>query len=131
MLEYVLASGIKDGPLFRTAVRKTKKLSKNAMTGVDICRMMKRRLKAAGLPDQYSPHSFRGAKVTDLLEQKTAEGDAEHRRKNLDLRVSTWAIGHWFSPSSRWFLTAERRSGNRIAPVRVARLNPVPRNLPR
>ena len=34
-----------------------------------INRMMKRRLKAADLPDQYSPHSFRVATVTDLLEQ--------------------------------------------------------------
>jgi hypothetical protein len=30
-------------------------------------RMMKRRLKAAGLPGHFSPHSFRVATVTDLL----------------------------------------------------------------
>jgi len=30
---------------------------------------MKRRLKAAGLPVQFSPHSFRVTTVTDLLEQ--------------------------------------------------------------
>ena len=39
------------------------------MTGIDICRMMKRRLKAAGLPSRFSPHSFRVAAVTDLLSQ--------------------------------------------------------------
>jgi integrase/recombinase XerD len=39
------------------------------MTGIDICRMMKRRLKAAGLPGQYSPASFPVATVTYLLEQ--------------------------------------------------------------
>ncbi len=39
------------------------------MTGIDICRMMKRRLKAAGLPTHFSPHSLRVTTVTDLLEQ--------------------------------------------------------------
>ena len=47
--EYVKAAEITEGRLFRTANRKTKTLTKNAMTGIDICRMMKRRLKAAGL----------------------------------------------------------------------------------
>ena len=36
------------------------------MTGRDICRMMKRRLKAAGLRDNLSPHSWRAAAGTDL-----------------------------------------------------------------
>jgi integrase/recombinase XerD len=45
------------------------------VTGIDICRMMKRRLKAAGLPDEYSPHSFRVTTVTDLLEQNAALDD--------------------------------------------------------
>lgn len=31
--------------------------------------MLKRRLKDAGLPDLFSPHSFRAAVVTDLLKQ--------------------------------------------------------------
>jgi integrase/recombinase XerD len=57
------------GRLFRTAYLKTKTLTKNAMTGIGICRMMKRRLKAAGLPGHFSPHSFRVTTVTDLLEQ--------------------------------------------------------------
>ena len=46
--EYIDAAKISEGRLFRTAVRKTKVLTKNGMTGIDICRMMKRRLKAAG-----------------------------------------------------------------------------------
>jgi integrase/recombinase XerD len=69
LLEYIRAAGVTDGPLFRTANRKTKTLTKNPMTGIDICRMMKRRLKAAGLPARFSPHSFRVTTVTDLLEQ--------------------------------------------------------------
>src|SRR5512135_3923987 len=31
--------------------------SQNAMTGIDICRMMKRRLKGAGLPGHFSPRN--------------------------------------------------------------------------
>jgi hypothetical protein len=58
-IPYLEASGVTEGPLFRTAAGKTEKLTNNPMTAIDICRMMKRRLKAAGLPDQYSPHSFR------------------------------------------------------------------------
>ena len=59
LLAYMEAAAITEGPLFRTAAGKTEKLTENPMTGIDICRMMKRRLKAAGLPGQYSPHSFR------------------------------------------------------------------------
>lgn len=52
------------------------------MSAIDICRMMKRRLKAAGLPDQFSPHSFRVATVTDLLEQYLA-GHSDPRTTRL------------------------------------------------
>ena len=31
--------------------------------------MMKQRLESAGLPEHFSPHSFRVTTVTDLLEQ--------------------------------------------------------------
>jgi site-specific recombinase XerD len=67
--DYLDAANITEGPLFRTAFRRTKQLTTKAISGIDICRMMKRRLKAAGLPEQFSPHSFRVATVTDLLEQ--------------------------------------------------------------
>jgi integrase/recombinase XerD len=59
LLAYIHAAGITDGPLFRTAAGKTKTLTKDPMTGIDICRMMKRRLKAAHLSSDFSPHSFR------------------------------------------------------------------------
>src|SRR5512135_1332582 len=67
--EYIDAAKISESRLFRTTVCKTKTLTKNGMTGIDICRMMKRRLKDAGLPGHFSPHSFRVTTVTDLLEQ--------------------------------------------------------------
>jgi hypothetical protein len=47
LLTYVRTANITKGPLFRTANRKTKMLTRNAMTGIDIFRTMKRRLKAA------------------------------------------------------------------------------------
>jgi integrase/recombinase XerD len=39
--------------------------------------MMKRRLKVAGLPGHFSPHSFRVATVTDLLGQNMPLDDGQ------------------------------------------------------
>jgi integrase/recombinase XerD len=47
------------------------------MTGIVVCRMMKRRLKAAGLPGHFSPHSFRLVIVTDLLEHNVPLDDGQ------------------------------------------------------
>jgi integrase len=77
LLAYVRAADITGGPLFRTANRKTKTLTGNAMTRIAICRMMKRRLKAAGLPAYFSPHSFRVTTVTDPLEQNVPLDDGQ------------------------------------------------------
>jgi hypothetical protein len=43
-----------------------------------LSRLMKRRLKAAGRPGQFSAHSFRVATVTDLLEQDVPLEDLPH-----------------------------------------------------
>ncbi len=88
LLDYIEAAKITEGPLFRTAVRRTKELTKKAMSGIDICRMMKRRLKAAGLPGQFSPHSFRVATVTDLLEQNVALEDVQYLAGHADPRTT-------------------------------------------
>jgi integrase/recombinase XerD len=88
LLAYIQAAGITEGPLFRTANRKTRTLTGNAMTGIDICRMMKRRLKAAGLPGQFSPHSFRVATVTDLLEQNVPLEDVQYLAGHADPRTT-------------------------------------------
>jgi integrase/recombinase XerD len=63
-------------------------LTKNGMTGIDICRMMKRRLKDAGLPEHFSPHSFRVATVTDLLEQNTPLEDVQYLAGHSDPRTT-------------------------------------------
>ena len=41
-------------------------------------RMLKRRLKAAGLPEILSPHSFRVLVVTDLLSQNVPLEDVQY-----------------------------------------------------
>jgi integrase/recombinase XerD len=63
-------------------------LTENPMTPIDICRMMKRRLKAAGLPTDFSPHSFRVTTITDLLEHNTALEDVQHLAGHADPRTT-------------------------------------------
>jgi integrase/recombinase XerD len=81
IFEYLDAAGLryarKDTPLFRTAYKKTGQLTKNALHVIDIGRMVKRRLKDAGLPVRLSPHSFRVATITDLSEQGVALEDVQ------------------------------------------------------
>lgn len=71
--DYLTASGTEyadnSKSLFRTTIRKTKKLTQNPMTAGDMARMVKRRMKDAGLPSRLSPHSFRVTTITDLLSQ--------------------------------------------------------------
>ncbi len=92
ILEYFTAARIEgepgDLPLFRTTVRRTGKLTANAMTGVDICRLVKRRLKDAGLPDRLSPHSFRVFTVTDLLTQGVPLEDVQYLAGHSDPRTT-------------------------------------------
>ena len=61
--DYIQAAGIeyseKTTPLFRTTIRRTKQLTINGMTAGDMGRMVKRRIRDAGLPAVLSPHSFR------------------------------------------------------------------------
>ena len=82
------AAAITEGPLFRTAAGKTEKLMENPMTGIDICRMMKRWLKAAGLPGQYSLHSFRVATLTDLFEQNVELESVQDLAGHADPRTT-------------------------------------------
>jgi site-specific recombinase XerD len=92
ILEYVETAGLRDGakdePLFRTTVRKTKQLTDRGMTGIDICRMVKRRLRDAGLPSRLSPHSFRVATVTDLLDQGAPLDEVQHLAGHADPRTT-------------------------------------------
>jgi site-specific recombinase XerD len=92
LLKYLQAAGLGDEsgdrPLFRSARRATGQLTDRGMTDNDMGRMVKRRLKAAGLSTRLSPHSFRVATVTDLLEQGVPLEDVQHLAGHSDPRTT-------------------------------------------
>jgi len=79
---YLDAAGIEseneDRPLFRSTAGKTKRLTGKPLTTKDVCRMVKRRVKDAGLPSRLSPHSFRVTGITDLLGQGVPLDDVQY-----------------------------------------------------
>lgn len=77
----------KDAPLFRS-LEANGTLSARPLNGVNICRMMKRRLVAAGLPTHISPHSFRSCTATDLLRQGVQLEDVQYLLGHSDSRVT-------------------------------------------
>ena len=84
-----LAGSVQDSPFFRTTLRKTKMLTSQAMTGNDIFRMVKRKLRQGGLPAQkLSCHSFRATTITDLLEQGVPLEDVQYLAGHSDPRTT-------------------------------------------
>jgi site-specific recombinase XerD len=65
-------------PLFRAADGKRRKLTKAGYRAHSIRQMLKRRLRDARLPTLFSPHSFRVAVVTDLLNQNVPLEDVQY-----------------------------------------------------
>jgi hypothetical protein len=58
LIEYLETSGLRNrpnAPLFPIALGKTRKLGNRPATRIDAARMLKRRLKDAGLSDAFSP----------------------------------------------------------------------------
>ncbi len=93
LFEYLESSGSEnsksdDRPLFVTSIRRTKKNTLLSMTANDIGRMIKRRLKNAGLPVRLSPHSFRVATITDLLSQGVPLEDVQNLAGHADPRTT-------------------------------------------
>ncbi len=78
-----------DSPLFRTAIRKTKRLTTEPMTGNDILRMVKRCFTAAGLPaERLTRHSFRATTITNLLDQGVPLEDVQYLAGHADPRTT-------------------------------------------
>jgi len=77
-----------DAPLFRSAIGRTGTLTAQPLRNIDICRMIKRRLRDAELPTHLSPHSFRVATVTDLLTQGVALEDVQYLAGHADPRTT-------------------------------------------
>ena len=70
---YIQAAGIADdtkGPLFRTAPGTNSGLTRNYMQTADVWRMIRRRLKKAGIRTKAGCHSFRATGITCYLENK-------------------------------------------------------------
>lgn len=91
VLDYLNAAGVRDektGPLFRSAVRREKRLTDQAMTANDMCRMVKRRLKDVGLSSRLSPHSFRVTVATDLLSQDVPLEEVQYLLGHADPRTT-------------------------------------------
>jgi integrase/recombinase XerD len=92
LLAYIEAAGLqaapKDSPLFRSVLGKTGRLADQGVAGGDVGRLVKRRLKDAGLPDDLSPHSFRVTVITDLLEQGQPLEDVQHLAGHVDPRTT-------------------------------------------
>lgn len=89
--DYLFAAGLedepKDSPLFRTR-GPNGRFTSSAMSGIDVCRMVKRRLQAAGLSTQISPHSFRSMTATDLLLQGVGLEDVQYLLGHADARTT-------------------------------------------
>ena len=92
LLDYVAAASLSgapgDTPLFRSAYRTSGRLTANGISGVDVCRMVKHRLKDAGLPNRLSPHSFRVATITDLLTNGVALEDVQYLAGHANPRTT-------------------------------------------
>jgi integrase/recombinase XerD len=92
VLAYLEAAGLadaaKDAPLFPSAIGKTSQLATTPATAGDLGRMVKRRMKDAGLPARLSPHSFRVTAITDLLNQGVPLEDVQHLAGHSDARTT-------------------------------------------
>jgi integrase/recombinase XerD len=57
-----------ESPLFPASIGRTGELSRWPLVRTDAADTLKRRLKQAGLPAHYSPHSFRATGITNFWE---------------------------------------------------------------
>jgi len=67
---YIAKAGITrdaKGPLFRVAIRKTKKLGPGGMSRKDVWYMVRRRASDAGIETAIGCHTFRATGITDYL----------------------------------------------------------------
>ena len=88
-LEYAdLLNAPKDAALFPSSLGRTGILTTDPLTGVCICRLIKRRLRDVGLPDRLSPHSFRVATITNLLMNGVALEDVQFLAGHADPRTT-------------------------------------------
>lgn len=88
--DYLAAAGIaleKDTPLFRT-MNRSRQLTDRALNRIEAAAMLKRRLKAAGLPPNLCCHSFRSTTATDLINQGVPLEDVQYLLGHADPRTT-------------------------------------------
>jgi integrase/recombinase XerD len=89
--QYLKATGLEKepgAPLFPASVGKSGKLSRRPLVRTDAADMLKRRLKQAGLPAYYSPHSFRATGITNFLENDGTLEAAQRIAGHADSRTT-------------------------------------------
>lgn len=76
-------------PLFRTAKRRKRELTERGLNGNDLLRIVKRRLKGAGLPPgAFCCHSFRATTATNLLKQQVPREQVQYLLGHSDARTT-------------------------------------------
>jgi integrase/recombinase XerD len=93
MERYLNAAGLEGRsdktPLFRTARKRKRELTDRGLNGNDLLRIVKRRLKGAGLPEgAFCCHSFRATTATNLLKQKVAREQVQYLLGHTDARTT-------------------------------------------
>lgn len=92
LLDYIAGAGFTEHeplmPLFRTTIRRTKRLTARPLTADDMACMVKRRLRDAGLSLRLSPHSFRVMAITDLLSQGVSLEEVQFLAGHADPRTT-------------------------------------------
>jgi integrase/recombinase XerD len=84
-----LAGQSDKAPLFRSAMKRKRALADQPITGNDLLRIVKRRLKAAGLPEgTFSCHSFRATTATDLLKLEVPREQVQYLLGHSDARTT-------------------------------------------
>ena len=81
-------TGPGEAPFFRAVLGRTGSLAAQPIRNIDVCRMVKRRLRDAGLPGQFSPHSFRVATATDLSLNGIPLEDVQYFLGHVDPRTT-------------------------------------------
>ena len=98
---YIEAAGIAGdppaSPLWRAGITRTGPLSDRPLTPAGVRQLLKRRLRAAGLSETLTPHSFRVMVVTDLLGQ------------NVPIEEVQYLVGHSHPSTTQLYDRRQRR----------------------
>ena len=89
--EYLQAAGIgeeKNTPLFRTAFRKTKRLTGNRIHERNVLDMTKKRARQAGIATPITNHSFRATGITNYLRNGGTREKAQQMANHSSARTT-------------------------------------------